>query len=322
VIRALILVVACLALACAGVKKSPPAASPLTAGVHRFDSSGVTLAYHVAGSGPVVIAHPGGPGCWWTILPLPALEAKATVVTLEPVGTGASGRLADPNGYTIDRYVGDVDALRAHLGLDRVVLLGHSHGGFVAQAYALAHPDHLRGLILYDTSPTTGAEWQHDVESNLAWFEHEPWFPDAKVALAQETTAATDDEMTAVFRRELPLYFAEWTTRHAEFETYRSTLRLAVAPGRSGTDPAASSQVGVAPVFEVRDRLHEIKVPTLILVGSKDFVCSPKFADVMHAGIGGSRLVVLQHSGHMGHMEEPAAFTGAIATFLGSLAGD
>ena len=127
--------------------------------------------------------------------------------------------------------------------------------------------------------------------------------------------------MTAIFRRELPLYFAEWTKRRDEFETYRSEVRLAATPGRSGTDPSASIQVGIAPVFEVRNRLREINVPTLILVGARDFVCSPKFAEAMHGGIAGSRLVVLAHSGHMGHVEEPAAFTGAITAFLTSLVG-
>ena len=135
-----------------------------------------------------------------------------------------------------------------------------------------------------------------------------------------ETTATGDDEMSAIFRREFPLYFAEWTARHAEFESYRSTVRIAAAPGKSVSDPGAPHQVGVAPVFEVRDRLREIKVPTLIIVGAKDFVCSAKFAHVMHERIAGSRLTTLPHSGHMGHVEEPQAFTGAIVAFLGDLA--
>ena len=315
--RTLLLVPALVVLACAGAKRPPSSETPLTPGAHNFVSNGATLVYHVAGSGPVVVAHPGGPGCEWTILRMPGLEAKATVVTLEPVGTGASESLKTPNGYTTDRYVADVEALRAHLGLDAFILLGHSHGGFVAQAYALAHPERLRGLILYDTSPTTGAEWQQDVESNLAWFANEPWFLDAKAALASETTATTDDEMTAVFRREFPLYFAEWTARHAEFASYRSTVRIAAAPGKSVSDPGAPTQVGVAPVFEVRDRLREIKVPTLIIVGAKDFVCSAKFAAVLHERIAGSRLTTLPHSGHMGHVEEPQAFTAAIVAFIG-----
>jgi proline iminopeptidase len=270
----------------------------------------------------VIIAHPGGPGSEWSYLRMREVEAFATVVYIEPVGTGASGRLADPRGYTTDRYVSDVEGLRAHLGLEKVILLGHSHGGFVAQAYALAHPEHLRGLILFDTTPTTGPKWQHNVEANLKWFKREPWFEDATAALAEETAATTDDEMTEIFRRELPLYFADWTRRASEFESYRASVRLTVAPSRSVTDPSSPNQVGVAPVFDVRDKLGAIHVPTLVIAGKKDFVCSRQFGRLLHSGIAGSRLVTLRHSGHMGHVEEPEAFAKAIREFLKTLPRD
>jgi proline iminopeptidase len=292
----------------------------LAPGDHQVAIDGVEIAYHVFGKGPVILAHPGGPGARWDILRMPLVEKFATVVYIEPVGTGASGSLPNPSGYTIDRYVGDVDGLRSHLGLDAFVLLGHSHGGFVAQAYALAHPDRLRGLILYDTTPTTGPEWQKDVEANLAWFEKEPWFVDAKLALAEETSAKTDEEMTEIFRHEIPLYFADWTARHREFEAYRDSIRFSVAPSKAVTDPSSPSQVGVAPVFEVRDRLREIRVPTLVLSGTKDFVCSAKFGRMLHDGIPDSRLVLLSHSGHMGHVEEAKAFAGTIREYLDELA--
>ncbi len=286
---------------------------------HRFKNQGAEIAYHVAGRGPVVIVHPGGPGIEWSFVRMPRLESVAKVVYIEPIGTGASGRLADPRGYTMDRYVSDVEALRAHLGVRSVVLLGHSHGGFVAQAYALAHPEHVRGLILFDTSPTTGIEWQKDVASNLEWFKNEPWFRDATDALAHETSANTDEGITAIFKREMPLYFAEWSRRAAEYEPYRRDVRLTIAPSKSASDSEAPQQVGVAPVFEVRDRLATIKTPTLVIVGKRDFVTSMKFGRMLHDGIRGSRLLVLEHSGHMGHLEEPEAFSAGIHDFLEGL---
>jgi proline iminopeptidase len=292
----------------------------LSPGVHRATINGVEIAYHVHGKGPVIIAHAGGPGAQWDILRMPEVEKFATVVYIEPVGTGASGRLDDPRGYTIDRYVRDVEGLRAVLGVPRFVLLGHSHGGFVAQAYALSHPERLRGLILHATTPTTGPEWQADVEANLAWFEDEPWFADAKAALGDETRATTDEEMTAIFRRELPLYFADWTGSAGTYEALRAVVRISAAPRRAATDPDAPSEVGVAPVFEVRDRLDEIEVPTLILSGTKDFVCSQKFGRILREGIPDSRLVLLARSGHMGHIEEPRAFASTIHTYMDEIA--
>lgn len=291
----------------------------LRPGAHKVTIAGAEIAYHVAGAGPVIMVHPGGPGIEWTFVRMPRLEKFATVVYIEPIGTGASGRLADPRGFTMERYVGDVEGLRAHLGLEKFVLLGHSHGGFVAQSYALAHQSHLRGLILYDTSPTTGPEWQKDVESNLQWFKDESWFAQAADALAHETSATTDEEITAIFRREMPLYFAEWTARAKEFEPVRARVRLSVAPGKATTDSSASSQVGVAPLLEVRDRLPTITVPTLVIVGKKDFVTSEKFGRMIHDGIRGSRFLLLEHSGHMGHIEEPGPFSEGIRSFMKSL---
>ncbi len=298
------------------ISRDPDAFNP---GAHKVTIAGAEIAYHVAGSGPFILVHPGGPGIEWSFVRMPRVEKFATVVYIEPIGTGASGRLADPRGFTMERYVADVEGLRAHLGLEKFVLLGHSHGGFVAQSYALEHQSHLRGLILYDTSPTTGPEWQKDVESNLQWFKGEPWFAQATDALAQETSATTDEEITAIFRREMPLYFAEWTARAKEFEPYRARVELTVAPGKATTDSSASSQVGVAPVLELRDRLKTIAVPTLVIVGKKDFVTSEKFGRMIHDGIPGSRLLLLEHSGHMGHIEEPGAFSGGIRSFLKSL---
>src|SRR5215510_3841771 len=171
----------CVLAACsrpAAPKSTPqPSVAPTEHTIVRPDGS--KLVYHEIGSGPVLLIHPGGPGLEWSYLRMPVLERAATVVYVEPIGSGKSDRLADARGYTIDRYVDDLEAVRVDLKAEKVIVLGHSHGGFVAQAYALAHPDAMRGLILYDTTPFTGAEWQKDVESHLTWFAKEPWFADA-----------------------------------------------------------------------------------------------------------------------------------------------
>jgi proline iminopeptidase len=274
---------------------------PLSEGDHHFAVEGGEIAYHVHGKGPVLVAHPGGPGAEWGYLRMPQAEGAFTLVYVEPIGTGASSRLPRPSDYTMERYVADLEALRAHLGVARFDLLGHSHGGFVAQSYALAHPERVAALVLYDTSPSTGKEWQADVEANLQWFAKEPWFADAAAALAEETSATTDDAMTAVFAREEPLYFADWTRRRAEFAARLGTMRFSVAPTKA-SDPSASAQAGVAPAFDVRGRLHEIKAPTLVIVGRKDFVCSVKMAEILTREIRGATLAILEQSGHMGHV--------------------
>jgi proline iminopeptidase len=303
--------------ACASLTPPPPQglATPLPPAA----VDGQPIAYHVFGSGPVIIAHPGGPGGEWSYLRMPEVEKFATVVYVEPIGTGSSGRLRDPNGYTLEAYVQGIEAVRAALGVDRFVMLGHSHGGFVAQAYALTHPSHLRGLVLFDTSPVAGAELGTDIMSNLKWFENEPWFADASAAFTRFRAEKTDDDATAGVKRTMPFEFADWTGRSKELEPYRARARMWIAPRLS--KPSVPGPFGTEETdFDVRPRLHEITAPTLILVGARDAICSQKMARIANVGIRGSRLVVLPHSGHMGHIEEPEAHAAAVHEFLAGLA--
>lgn len=114
----------------------------------------------------------------------------------------------------------------------------------------------------------------------------------------------------------MPLYFADYTHRKVEIDPVIAKMRFSVEAAQAGSDPDARTEVGVTPPFDVRARLGEIKVPTLIVVGRRDFVCSLKMARIIHAGIAGSQLTVLEHSGHIGHFEEPEAFARAVGDYV------
>ena len=115
---------------------------------------GRMLTYRREGTGPVLVCHPGGPGFSSRYFgDLAGLGGSFTLVLLNPRGTEGSDRPADPHAYATEDYVGDLEELRVHLGLDRMLLLGHSHGGLVAHAYAAAHPDHVEKLVLARNRP-------------------------------------------------------------------------------------------------------------------------------------------------------------------------
>jgi proline iminopeptidase len=118
----------------------------------------------------------------------------------------------------------------------------------------------------------------------------------------------TDDEMTAVLGREPPLYFADFDGHADAYRARFAGVRIAAAPSHSN-DPQP---------FDTRSELPKLRVPTLILVGRRDFVTSVPFAEELHQAIAGSNLVILEHSGHMGHIEEPAAFSAALTRFAAS----
>jgi proline iminopeptidase len=121
--------------------------SVLAHGRHEVVVNGARLAYHVHGEGPQVVALPGGPGFSHTYMRTPLLEEEATVVYVDPIGCGDSARL-DPSAYGRSRDVADLEELRKHLGVEQLVLLGHSAGGFLAQQYAIEHPAHVERTIL------------------------------------------------------------------------------------------------------------------------------------------------------------------------------
>ena len=184
------------------------------------------------GTGHPVVAHPGGPGFDYAYLRSPELEKHFTVVYPEPVGTGSSGR---PAAYGLGTYVHFLAALIDHLGEPRVHLLGHSHGGFVAQRYALDHPDRLAGLVLCHTSPVTSPDWWATAMTGLtAYPDLYPDQPEAAwhPAAFQPALKAADDERVSVLMREaLPAYFADFWTRRAEFADFLAGVRIPAEAG-------------------------------------------------------------------------------------------
>ncbi|MDG4757579.1 alpha/beta hydrolase [Micromonospora sp. WMMD710] len=282
----------------------------LSPGAHTFTVDGVRQVYHVAGTGPVCVAHSGGPGIEWAYLRTPGLEEHFTMVYVEPVGTGASGRLDNPDDYRLATYVRFLDAVVEHLGEPRVYLLGHSHGGFVVQRYALDHPDRVAGLVLYDTSPVTGAEFWAEAMANLAAYPQRhpdrPEATDVPHAFERYGVAADDEALATALRAAIPVYFADFWGRQAEFAPLQAAVRVWMTPARSN-DPTP---------FDVRDRLGEITAPAVVIVGAHDFICGPRYAEELHAGLKDSHLVVLEESGHFAHVEQPAEFTEAVVELL------
>src|SRR5688500_16477108 len=90
---------------------SIPMHRALTPGAHSLTVDGIEQRYHVRGDGPVCVVHPGGPGVSWEPLRLPGVEESNTMVYVEPIGTGDSGRLPQPDSYTLARYATHLRAI-------------------------------------------------------------------------------------------------------------------------------------------------------------------------------------------------------------------
>ncbi|GGM83491.1 alpha/beta fold hydrolase [Dactylosporangium sucinum] len=268
---------------------------------------------HVFGAGPVCLVHPGGPGFHWEYLRMPLLERQVTTVYVEPIGTGASPRLpTHPNGYTRERYAEALDAVIDRLGVPSVHLLGHSHGGFVAQYYASLRPGRLAGVILYDSAPATGPEHYAEAARNLELFaaRHagDPRLDDVLAAWREVPAIAADDAFTDVARRLFPVYFADYWAREQEFDPIRRQVSGSYI---SGLDDCLSPVT-----IDDRDRLALVEVPALVVAGRHDFICGPRWAGQMHKLLPDAELEVLEDSGHFGHLEQPARFAEVVSGFV------
>jgi len=290
-------------------------AAPLSPGVHTIDLDGITQRYHVHGTGPVCLAHPGGPGVFWESLRMPAVERHLTMVYVEPIGTGGSGRLAShPNGYTRERYTKALIGLLDHLNLPQAYLLGHSHGGFVVQYCALRHPDRVAGVVLYESSPLTGPEFMAEAMANVQEFSHRhadnPELAEVVQAFLATAAISNDAEFTAAARGLLPAYFADYWGREQEFAPMRATV--------SGRHISSFDEHLGPEIIDDREALASMAVPAMVVVGRHDVICGMRWARELSKLIPDSRLIVLNNSGHFGHIEEPEIFAEAVAGFVAS----
>jgi proline iminopeptidase len=275
-------------------------------------ADGRRLAYKRIGSGPTLVCHGGGPGFSALYLGnLGGLDERLELILLDPRGTGGSDRPADPTAYRIEDYVNDLEELRRHLGLERLNLLGHSHGGVVAMAYAARHPERVERLILASTLARWSPEQEEAMNEGIASHVDKPWYEDAKAALDAEQAGefATDEEMGELGVREFPFYFA----------TYGEAERAYVESVRADTsnaDPLRQFNTEIFETFDLRPELEKITAPTLVITGAEDFITGPPSASEIEQGLADVSKVVIPGCGHFVFFEAPEAFCEAVVSFV------
>jgi pimeloyl-ACP methyl ester carboxylesterase len=282
----------------------------LNAGGHRATLDGVDYYYEVRGHGPLCVLLPGGPGMHPNLYgDVGGISEFLTLLTLHPRGAGESGD-APGGDYRLPAYARDVAALLAYLGRQQAIILGHSHGGMIAQRFAIDYPDCVEKLILADTSAHLG-ELLGDWDAAVERYRDRPWFPAAHAALKREWAGEyqTDEEMGALWLGELPFYFDEWGDQYEPLRAARIGLPVRLASLRQ-------FNADEAPTLDMRPDLARLSVPTLVLVGRYDFITTLPMAEDLARRIPAARLVVFEHSGHLPFVEEPEQWRSAIEDFV------
>lgn len=287
------------------------------------DANGVMIYYTSLGTGtPLVIVH-GGPGASHDyFLPyLLPLARSHRVVFIDERGSGKSGKLEDPAGYTVEAMVEDLESVRSSLGLGTIDLLGHSYGGVLAQAYALKYQENLGHLILCSTFHSTKEmngvfrrmmeQMTPDLRARIQKMESSGLYGHGKEF---EKNRYPDEYMSAAWGEG---YFPYLYQNHPD-PNYAPTAAGAMSwdlyremwgsNGEYVIDGNLSS-------VEYAARLGTIRTPTLITAGDND-ECSPALAKEMNGLIPGSKLVILPKSGHMTFVDQPGMFIKAVNDFL------
>jgi proline iminopeptidase len=277
-------------------------------------ADGRRLAYRRVGEGPALVCHGGGPGfSAFYFGELAGLGQRLELILLDPRGTGGSDRPADARAYAIEDYANDVEELREHLGLERINLLGHSHGGVVAMDYTARYPDRVEKLVLASTLARFAQEQVAAMEASMAGKAGEPWFEDASAALQAEQAGEfeTDEELGELALREFPFYFAHYgDAERAYLESLRDDIPNA--------DTLRYFNQEVFETFDLRPQLGEITAPTLVVTGEQDFITGPVCAAEIEACLTDARKVVIPGAGHFVFVEAPEEFRAAVLDFLGA----
>ncbi|MGI5423424.1 alpha/beta fold hydrolase [Streptomyces sp. CA-179760] len=275
-------------------------------------TDGTRLACHIRGEGEPLVVLPGGPMRASAYLGnLGGLDAHRQLVLLDLRGTGRSEIPADPETYRCDRLVDDVEALRRHLGLERMDVLAHSAGGSLAMLYAARHPDRLGRLALVTTTPWA-LGLPATAEDRLAAArlrEPEPWFTDA--FLAFEAWLAGTGDFDPVF---LPFFYGRWddaAQAHADREEGETNDDAADLYGADGAyDPDTT-----------RTALARVTAPVLVLAGEVDGGPRPGLARHAAEAFPAGEFAVQPGAGHYPWLDDPAWFVRRVTAFLSGSSG-
>jgi len=252
---------------------------------------------------PTAFLIHGGPGADHTSFkPLfSSLTDQLQLVYYDLRGQGRSAR-DNKDTYTFENNVEDLEALRQYLGLEKIILIGGSYGGMVALGYGIKYPQNLQGLIVMATAPS-----YHCIPKAQA-FLAEKGTPEQR-AIAQylwDGNFKDENHLRKYFELTAPLYSLTFNPKSPN--NFKRTI-LSVDAINVAFRTFFKS-------FDLRDQLHKITAPSLIIGAKEDWICAPEFSEEIAQKIPNSTLRMFENCGHLIRADQPEKLMFEISQFL------
>ena len=260
----------------------------------KVKSNGIDIHYEIEGEGPwLTMSHSLACNLHMWDPQMPVLTKKFKVLRFDTRGHGQSS--APAGEYTLEQLADDLKGLLDALKIKQTHYAGLSMGGMIAQAFALKYPGVFQSMVLADTTsrrpPNAGQMWGERIQN------------------------AQTKGMGALVQGTLERWFTEpyRNSRKDVMEKIGNDIRNTPVNGFVGCCHAISK-------VDYLDRLKEIKVPALIIVGEQDHGTPPEAARAIQQNLPGSELKIIPSAAHLSNIEQAQVFNDSMLGFLNRVA--
>jgi len=265
---------------------------------------------------PLLLVH-GGPGAaLWQLFPALPLAADRAIILYDQLDSGRSDAPGDSANWTVERFVDEIDAIRAALHVRRLHILGHSWGGIVANRYAARRPHGLRSLILQG-APLSARRFMAGIRTLAAQLPPD----EAAIMAARHRDGLIGVDATAYRRAASALmrrHIGRTSVRDVALPYMAPTPEdrgEAVANALIGEDLFGDGFGGVLAGFDDEPLLSRIRVPTLLLRGEFDIVTDEGTRALLPL-LRNGRYAEIAGAGHMAQFDQASAWRRVLAAFI------
>jgi proline iminopeptidase len=273
------------------------------------------------GSGVPLVLINGGPGGthhgfhpWFG-----RASEFARVIYYDQRGCGLSDYEPGHDGYTVEQAVEDLDGLRKALGLEKMILLGYSYGGFLAQYYTTHYPENVAGLVLVGASPNVSASLGRSRQQEFISPEEQEKMQEVRAQLREMAPergwSQAEHLALLVYNNHIN---GDWKRQHYYKPSPDRMAQIALYEwvqdrNFNGIMSQSAGRVDLTGAFDTNP------IPTLILEGEWDLTWGPEKRGALAANHPNGRMVTFEEAGHSIFNEDSDRFFAELRAFFQGL---